>query len=76
MNLRRRIAFAQGQDHAMIRLHQGSSLGEMGFRSPVAAHRTSAAQCPLWVKSDISGALLDVRYYPQSDHDSDVPGRR
>jgi len=29
-------------------------------------------ECPLWVKSVISRAGTDVRYYPQSDRDSDL----
>jgi hypothetical protein len=27
----------------------------------------------LWVKSVVSGGLADVRYYPQSDRNSDKP---
>jgi len=32
--------------------------------------------CPLWVKSDHFGVLADVRYYPQSDRNSDMPDGR
>jgi hypothetical protein len=64
MNLRRRIAFAGGQDHAPIRLHQGSGISEMGFRRYGAAQQTSAAQCPLWVISVVSDAIRHVRFTP------------
>jgi hypothetical protein len=33
-------------------------------------------QCPLWVKSRHSGRGTDVRCYPQSDRNSDVPNGR
>ena len=45
----------------MIRLHQGSSVGEMGLLLQVAAHQTSAAQCPLWVNSDLFGPTGQCR---------------
>ena len=37
-----------------------------------AIHRAEMSQ---WVKSDILGVLFDVRCYPQSDRNSDLPGR-
>jgi hypothetical protein len=43
MNLRRRIAFAQGQDYAMIRLHQGSAVNEMGLSDHFAQQQFSMA---------------------------------
>jgi hypothetical protein len=69
-NSRRRIAFAQGWDHARMRLHQGSGISEMGFRdklhgsnpellmSALGQKRTSPPVRPMSAsppKADITG---------------------
>jgi hypothetical protein len=48
----------------------------MGFRRKVAAHQTSADQCPLWVISVILKRGTDVGFTPNSDRESDQPDGR
>jgi hypothetical protein len=56
-----------GEFRANIKLHEGETPGISWF---CAASRSGAA-CPLRVKSDILQPSVHVRYYPQSDRDSD-----
>jgi hypothetical protein len=64
MNLRRRIAFPRGQDHATIRLHQGSDVSEMGTQIILRSSNPSnhcVAITSLWA------LWPDVGYAPEND---------
>jgi hypothetical protein len=53
MNLRRRIGFARGQDHASIQLHQGSGTSEMGLMVYFAQQQPATSNVAYGSKGDI-----------------------
>jgi hypothetical protein len=48
----------------------------MGFNSQFALQQFSGPKCRNGSKATISASRRDVRYYPQSDRDSDLPRGR
>src|SRR6516165_6181328 len=75
---RRRIAFPQALEigDAPKAITAGFRDARNGVPRSFCAAAIRDYECPLWVKSRHSGRGTDVRYYPESDRNSDMPGRR
>jgi hypothetical protein len=59
-----------------FRLQQGFALDDMGFRRNFAKQQFGGPKCRNGSKATISAPRPDVRCYPQSDRNSDVPSGR
>jgi hypothetical protein len=77
INLRRRIAFARGQDYATTPpLHQAIVPGEMGFSDHFAEQQSETANVRFGSKATLSTPPGHVRSHPVSDRNSDIPNGR
>jgi hypothetical protein len=77
MKSRRRIACPRGLGPRRVReLQQGFATGGIGFRHRFAEQQSETADVRFGSKADITRPPAHVRYYPQSDRDSDLPDGR
>ena len=58
---------------ARLQLQQGFTFREMGFRGQFALQKSVIAHVRLGSKADIVGYPRDVRFTPNSGHQSDMP---